>query len=425
MTMGWCQSRSAILIVDDSASSRCYLSELLNGANCQVREARDGHECLAALAASTPDVVLLDVEMPGKNGIEVLQEIGLTPRFFSIILLTTRSEKEQIAAGFDLGADDYIVKPFQDVDLLARIRAAVRTSRQMRALAEARQETETAMARLKKLQYRLVEDEKIAAVARLAAGAAHHINNPLGFVMSNLATLNRYANSLLGFVGELTCELLLNAQQAEGAIRDMERAHRIVQIRKDLTPLLRETHEGTQRIALIVQQMAQLELGLAQQNMSELELVTLLQPLVGIVADLAPPGTKVRFGETTEKIAIWGALPLFNTALIAVLKNACEALGSKPGEISVAVLSHPEHAEIFISDTGPGVAQKDLDSVFEPFYTTKTPENHVGLGLTIAQSFIGYSVRRYQAQQNSTGGKRFYRFNNPKKIRRCGANRCS
>jgi two-component system, NtrC family, sensor kinase len=289
MTMGWCQSRSAILIVDDSASSRCYLSELLNGANCQVREARDGHECLAALAASTPDVVLLDVEMPGKNGIEVLQEIGLTPRLFSIILLTTRSGKEQIAAGFDLGADDYIVKPFQDVDLLASIRAAVRTSRQMRALAEARQETETALARLKKLQYRLVEDEKIAAVARLAAGAAHHINNPLGFVMSNLATLNRYANSLLGFVGELTCELLLNAQQAEGAIRDMERAHRIVQIRKDLTPLLNETHEGTQRIALIVQQMAQLELGLAQQNMSELELVTLLQPLVGIVADLAPP----------------------------------------------------------------------------------------------------------------------------------------
>ena len=403
MTASTNQRQQTILVVDDSASIRSYVSELLTQAGYQVLEAHNGCACLATLEATPPDVALLDVEMPGMSGLEVLQTIGLKPRLFSIILFTTQSTLQQIAAGLDLGADDYVVKPFQEIDLLARVRAAVRTARHMRALAEARQETDAALSRLKRAQRKLVEQEKVAAVARLAAGAAHHINNPLGFVMSNLSTLERYAGALLRYADDLARRLRELEPELQTAIDEMERTHRIRQIRKDLPYLLQETNDGGRRIALIVQQMALLELGLANQGMADLDLVTLLQPLVGILTDLAPPGTKVNWTHPEHGITIHGSLTLLNTALAALLKNACEALGREPGTISVAVILKAELAEIIIADSGAGVPDEHLDSLFDPFFTTKTPESHAGLGLTIAERFISGHGGRISITSDAAG----------------------
>lgn len=406
MTASSHQKQPTVLVVDDSTSLRSYVSELLTQAGYLVLEAADGCACLAALEAKPPDVVLLDVEMPGISGLEVLRTIELTTRLFSVILFTTQSSLEQISAGLDLGADDYVVKPFQEADLLARIRAAVRNTLHKRALAEARRETEAALQRLQKAQHQLVEQEKVGAVARLAAGAAHHINNPLGFVMSNLSTLERYSANLLRYADGLAQELRTFyglRPELESSLAQLETSHRIRQIRQDLPCLLQETREGGQRIALIIQQLAQLELGLANQGMAELDLVTLLQPLVGMLSVLAPPGTQVHWSQPERGITVLGSLTLLNTALVALLKNACEALGSEPGTISVAVVAGPELAEIVIMDSGPGVADQHAGSLFDPFFTTKTPESHVGLGLTIAERFISGHGGRISISSDGAG----------------------
>ena len=396
-------AKPSILVVDGSAPIRAYVSELLAQAGYLVHEAVDGGGCLAALQATSPDVVLLDVEMPGISGLDVLCSPGMQSRIFSIILFTSQSSLEQIAAGLDLGADDYIVKPFQEVDLLARIRAAVRSSRQKGALARSKLETEQALAKLQKAQKKVVEQEKVGAVARLAAGAAHYINNPLGFVMSNLSTLERYTLALTRHADALAGALRAADPGSEEAIAGLERTHRMRQIRQDIPSLLQETRDGGQRIALIVQQMAQLELGLAKKGMQELDLADVLQPLVRMLTVLAPPGTRVNWSEPDQGIAVHGSLTLLNTALVALLKNACEALGSHPGTISVAITSHPEMAEITISDSGTGIAAEHLSSLFEPFFTTKTPESHVGLGLTIAQRFIAGHGGRILVSSDAAG----------------------
>jgi two-component system NtrC family sensor kinase len=396
--------KPSVLIVDDSTSIRSYVSELLTKGGYLVREAENGSVCLTTLDTSPPpDVVLLDVEMPEMSGLEVLRAMGLKPRLFSIILFTTQSSLEQIAAGLDLGADDYVIKPFQEMDLLARIRAGVRNARHKRALAKARQETDAALARLQQAQGKLVEQEKVSAVARLAAGAAHHINNPLGFVMSNLSTLDRYTGSIFRYADDLARELRALEPGQENNIDEMERLHRIRQIRRDLPDLLQETRDGGQRIALIVQQLAQLELGLSNQAMTELDLGVLLKPLIDMLVVLAPPGTRVNWSQPIHGITIHGSLTLLNTALTALLKNACEALGSEPGTISVTVGSHPGHAEITIADSGPGVSQQQLHSLFDPFFTTKTPERHVGLGLTIAERFISGHGGRISISSDPAG----------------------
>ncbi|HBA86754.1 MAG TPA: hybrid sensor histidine kinase/response regulator [Geobacter sp.] len=396
-------NKPTVLVVDDSAAIRSYVCDLLKQAGCLVREAADGADCLAALETFSPEVVLLDVEMPVVSGLDVLRSPGVQSRLFSIILFTSQSSTEQIAAGLDLGADDYIVKPFQEADLLARIQAAVRTCRQKRALAQAEQETARALSRLQRTQRNLVEQEKVGAVARLAAGAAHYINNPLGFVMSNLSTLDRYAQGLLRYADELADALRAADPDSEQAIEALERTHRLRQIRQDLPQMLFETREGGQRIALIVQQMAQLEQGLANASSQELDLVAVLKPLVGMMTVLAPPGTEVTWSQPEHPVLIQGSLTLLNTALVALLKNACEALGTKPGTIDISIESQPELAEIVIADSGNGIPQEHLYSLFDPFFTTKSPESHVGLGLTIAQRFIAGHEGRILVSSDASG----------------------
>ena len=397
------QGKPTVLIVDDSSSIRSYVSELLIQVGYQVQEAADGGACLAALEAAPPEVVLLDVEMPGISGLEVLRSIMLKPHLFSVILFTTQCSLAQISAGLEQGADDYIVKPFQEVDLLARVHAAVRNARHKRALAEARQDTEAALFRLQQAQHKLVEQEKVGAVARLAAGAAHHINNPLGFIMSNLSTLDRYSLAIFRYADGLARELRESNPEREASVAELERTHRIRQIRQDLPLLIQETRDGGQRIALIVQQLGQLELGLANLGMTDLDLVTLLHPLVGMLSVLAPPGTRIDWTQPEQGVTVRGSLTLLNTALVALLKNACESLGSEPGIISVAVISRPELAEIVIADSGPGVSDQHLNSLFDPFFTTKPPDSHVGLGLTIAERFISGHGGRISISSDSAG----------------------
>ncbi|MBJ6802014.1 sensor histidine kinase [Geomonas propionica] len=392
-----------ILVVDDSAAVRKYVGSLLATAGYRVREAVDGAGALAALQTAQPDVVLLDVEMPGLSGLDVLRTPALHDRIYSVILFTTQSTQDQIAGGLDLGADDYVVKPFQAVDLLARIRAAVRSTRQKSALARARQEMEQTLAKLQKTQRKLVEQEKVGAVARLAAGAAHYINNPLGFVMSNLSTLERYAVALQKHAAALTDLLHTVAPGNEEQIAELEKKHRLRQINLDLPALLQETREGGGRIALIVQQMAQLELGLANQGVEKLDLISVMKPLVEMITVLAPPGTEVHWSQPKEDIRVEGSLTLLNTALIALLKNACEALGSTPGSISVSISSQQELAEITISDSGPGIPQDQIPLLFDPFFTTKSPDSHVGLGLTIAQRFIAGHGGRILISSDASG----------------------
>ncbi|QWV92981.1 response regulator [Geomonas oryzisoli] len=395
--------QAEILVVDDSAAIRCYVTSLLETAGYRVREAVDGAGALAALQTAQPDVMLLDVEMPELSGLDVLRTPALHDRIYSVILFTTQSAQDQIALGLDLGADDYVIKPFNEVDLLARIRAAVRNTRQKRALARARQEMEQTLAKLQKTQRKLVEQEKVGAVARLAAGAAHYINNPLGFVMSNLSTLERYASALQKHAASLTELLRAAAPDCQEQVTELEKKHRLRQINLDLPALLQETREGGGRIALIVQQMAQLELGLANQGVQELDLIGVMKPLVNMITVLAPPGTEVHWSQPEGSIPVEGSLTLLNTALVALLKNACEALGSTPGTISVSIGVQQDLAEITISDSGPGIPQDQIPSLFDPFFTTKSPDSHVGLGLTIAQRFIAGHGGRILISSDSSG----------------------
>jgi two-component system KDP operon response regulator KdpE len=114
-----------ILVVDDDPQVRRAMRAILSGHGCSVIEARDGEEALEEMNADRPDLVLLDINMPGIDGLETckrIRELSDVP----IIMVTVRGDEKDKVAALDAGADDYLVKPFGTQELLARVRAAVR-----------------------------------------------------------------------------------------------------------------------------------------------------------------------------------------------------------------------------------------------------------------------------------------------------------
>jgi len=121
--------KQRVLVAEDDPAILTGLVDLLEGEGFSVTPARDGAEALAQHGKAAPDIVLLDVMMPEKNGYDVCREIRRTDLATPIIMLTAKGEEVDRVVGLELGADDYVVKPFGANELMARIRAVMRRGR--------------------------------------------------------------------------------------------------------------------------------------------------------------------------------------------------------------------------------------------------------------------------------------------------------
>jgi putative two-component system response regulator len=126
-------SNVRVLVVEDDASNRALLDALLRREGYEVVTAATGPEGLRAARDEAPEVVLLDIEMPGMNGLDVCRALRSDPDTVAlpIILLTGRSETRDVVAGLDAGADDFLRKPYERAELLARIRSVLRLAEAM------------------------------------------------------------------------------------------------------------------------------------------------------------------------------------------------------------------------------------------------------------------------------------------------------
>jgi putative two-component system response regulator len=132
--------RALVLVVEDDASNRTLLRALLEREGHLVRTANDGEAAIRAVGEHEPDVILLDIGLPRLDGLEVTRRLRLNPAFRTvpIILLTGRTDLEDMVAGLDAGADDFMPKPYRRPELLARIRASIRMRRAVLAMETAK-----------------------------------------------------------------------------------------------------------------------------------------------------------------------------------------------------------------------------------------------------------------------------------------------
>jgi DNA-binding response OmpR family regulator len=167
-----------ILIVDDNPTNLSVLSQALKTANYKVRMAIDGEDALEQVSNALPELILLDVQMPGIDGFETCRRLQTHPltQKIPVIFMTTLTDAESKVKGLSLGAVDYITKPFEQSEVLARVNVHWQL-KQLTDQLEA-QVTERSTA-LQQAQIQLIQQEKLSALGELVTGIAHEINNPL------------------------------------------------------------------------------------------------------------------------------------------------------------------------------------------------------------------------------------------------------
>lgn len=169
-----------ILVVDDDSDTRSIVSSSIGVLGFSVVEAVDGEDALHKFVAHPPDLVLLDVMMPRKDGIEVCVEMRALPegQYVPILMLTARDSVKDKVVALDGGADDYLTKPFHLQELQARVRALLRVRKINLTLRERNLELEATQAKLVSVERQLLASE-------LAGATAHKLGQPLSAILLN------------------------------------------------------------------------------------------------------------------------------------------------------------------------------------------------------------------------------------------------
>ena len=389
-----------ILIVDDNPVNLRMLCDMLLEQCWKVRPVSDGMLALQAATANPPDLILLDVMMPGMDGFQVciaLKENPLT-RHIPVIMVTALSDKESRLKGLEAGADDFISRPVDHTEIVVRTRNLLRVKeygdflknhneRLEQQVRERTAELETAYNELKSTLDKLFRQDKMATIGLLMAGIAHEINNPVGFITSNLGSLRKYGERLTEFISGQDEAIKTGGQaprivEQVSALRDKLKIDHILQ---DFPQLLNESAEGADRIKNIVQELKCFSrTDSAEQTSADIN--QCLESAIGIAHNELKNKTTIsrEFGELPPTLCYPQQLC---QVFINLLVNSAHAIDTQ-GEIVVNTRQENGWIFVAISDTGCGIPEDIRQRIFEPFFTTKEVGKGTGLGLHICQDIV-------------------------------------
>ena len=350
-----------VLLVDDEPSLRLTMAEFLKRAGYSVLTAAD-YDSAAVHKPEDLDVAVVDINLPGKSGIQLLQKLSGAQIYVPVIMITGEPNLSVIPEIVRAGAYDFIAKPIvKDMLLSAVARAADKkrlTDDKRRLELEIKQYAEELemrvdqrTAELIETHKRLVHQERIAALGRAAAQVAHEVKNPLaGLLLYSLHLKSKAANF----------------SQSEGALVD-----KIVNTINHLNSRVEQILGFARPVNL------KLRSGDFNRTVTDvLELVRpqLLANKVEVSLSLSPQPASVMLDESSLR-----------GALMNLILNAIAAMPDG-GKLTITLTSIDETLRLTITDTGQGIGEEEVKKVFEPFYTTK--EDGLGLGMPYAKKII-------------------------------------
>lgn len=249
-------------------------------------------------------------------------------------------------------------------------------------------ELQAAYSQLQDAQGQLLQSEKMASIGQLAAGVAHEINNPIGYVYSNLGSLQKYINDLLLVLStyEQYESGLAQQPQALEAIRAVKQKVDLEFIKEDVAALMNESREGITRVKTIVQNLKDFSHAGVDEEWQWADLRQGLESTLSIVWNELKYKAVVKkeYGE----IPSVECLPLqLNQVFMNLLVNAAHAIAEK-GVITIRTGCHDDQVWVEISDTGSGIAPEHINRIFDPFFTTKPVGKGTGLGLSVSYNII-------------------------------------
>ncbi len=273
-------------------------------------------------------------------------------------------------------------------ELLDVNRKLAASENSLRLLAESLElKVEERTAELKKAHARLLQQEKMASVGQLAAGVAHEINNPLGFISSNLQTMDRYAARLIAML-DFCCSETAGEPRLAGAVRRKWEELKLEFIRDDIFALLKQSREGVERVRKIVSDLKDFS-HVETTGQCPADLNEEIDKTLNVLAHELP--------EDAEIVRNYRPLPGFvcNPALLCqvFLNIVLNAVQACPKGLRLVIDSGHDkgHIRLSFADNGPGIPEQIRSRIFEPFFTTRDVGSGTGMGLTVAYDIIsGY-----------------------------------
>jgi two-component system, NtrC family, sensor kinase len=373
-----------VLIVDDSLVTRRLLQGCLQKWQYEVVEAEHGAQAWELFQRGSFPMVVTDWLMPEMDGLELIRRIRACdlPHYVYIMLLTAKSDKEDLVTAMDAGADDFLPKPFDQNELRVRMRKGQRMIGLEQTLAEQNRQ-------LRETQAALVQREKLASLGQLAAGMAHEINNPVAYVTNNLAVLNRDVGSVM----ELLQAYRRGRQgltqvdpQLAAELPRLEQECDLAWIEENLPRLFAASLDGLNRVRNIVNNLRDFA-HLDEAEWDELPLNTGLQSTIEILRhelEQKQIALQTSFGELQPVVCQPGKiLQVFHNLLL----NAIQA-SSLQGTIELRTATDQDQALVDVQDHGCGIDPAHLPHLFEPFFTTKGVGRGTGLGLATCYGII-------------------------------------
>jgi len=252
-----------------------------------------------------------------------------------------------------------------------------------------------------------LQSEMMASIGQLAAGVAHEINNPLGFISSNLGILRTYADGLLELVSayeKATGHLFELQPEAGASIAALSEKLDLEFIRSELPELLSDTQVGVGRVKRIVQDLKDFS-AVDREDWQLADLQQGIEATLHIVAHEIKPGIRL-IKEYGEMPAV-ECVPLqINQVFLNLLRNAVQAIAGE-GTVRIATAHDTGWVRIEIADSGKGIDPEHLIRVFEPFFTTQPVGQGSGLGLSLAYSIVKRHGGRIELESEAGRGSIF------------------
>jgi signal transduction histidine kinase len=352
----------SVLVADDEPDMLRFLKSQLN-THYRVIEAVDGLQALEKAGQFLPDIILLDMNMPGKDGLQVCRELRAQAptREIPVIILTARADEETKLVSLSAGANDFLSKPFSTTELHVRLKNLVQSHQYQNKLSEQNQVLESTIDQLKETETLLVQTEKMVSLGRMSAGIIHEINNPLNYATTGLFTLRNKG------------KLLAPDQRAEyeDILKDVEDG--ISRVKSIVTDLKTFTHPDTEQVDF-VDATAIIASALRFLSSEWKDKIEIRQKLEA--------GLNIR-GNKNKLLQVF----------VNLLQNSLDALKRKKFTdekpfISIESVLTGGKTVLIIRDNGEGIEAAALNKVFDPFFTTKDVGEGMGLGLTICYRIV-------------------------------------
>ncbi len=386
-------SSSIILVVDDDPSSLGVIVEYLKGHGFQIVISQDGESGLKRAEYARPDLILLDVTMPGIDGFETCRRLKANEhtREIPVIFLTALSDTVDKIKGFEAGGVDYITKPFQEAEVIVRIETHLRLRRMQERLESQndrlRREItlrEQAEKERRDFQHRLQQARKAESLGRMAGAVAHHFNNMLFVVLGNLEIMREDL--------PLQSEIMENLEEAEKSARKAADMGRLMLTYVGETAgksMPCNLSEEVSRIAPLIE--------------------TAMPDNVSLELELAAGLPDVNIGFDNMRRIVMN-----------LFENACESLDGGPGTVRIVTgktscdresleqaawveaRTPGEYVYIEVVDEGCGMDAETIERMFDPFFTTKFTGR--GLGLASVAGIVRTNGGAIQVSSRSGAG---------------------